>query len=228
MLVSPFSGMENQSKKFAVEIIQKTKTTESVWDIVNGLVAACTVLCSRSVANTILIAQLYWWTVFSQHPRLLCFSLCHPSEGTGDGQDVEMGHKADELVYQEDIPHHVTPQAAKRRGFRDIGHIFLQSTCERWWVVLQHLFCFNVFLSSSAPSLTEQFLAGSERFFANALPLLLPIPLWEGAKWENSCVVLNCLPGVIHVMAINVCRAEDSASFCATVQTDTSGLGEYI
>lgn len=60
MLVSPFSGMENQSKKFAVEIIQKTKTTESVWDIVNGLVAACTVLCSRSVANTILIAQLYW------------------------------------------------------------------------------------------------------------------------------------------------------------------------
>lgn len=56
--------------------------------------------------------------MFSQHPGLLCFSLCHPSEGTGGGQVVEMGHnKADELGYQEDIPHCVMPQAAmKQRG----------------------------------------------------------------------------------------------------------------
>lgn len=58
LTVSPFPAMENQSRKFAVEIIRNTKSTESGWDIVNSLVALCTVVCSRFVANTILIAQL--------------------------------------------------------------------------------------------------------------------------------------------------------------------------
>lgn len=90
------------------ETINKTKSTESGWDRVRFLVAACTVLCSRFVANTILVTQLPFWTVFSQHPGLLCFSLCHSSEEDGGGQDVERGHnKADVLSYQGDIPHRI-------------------------------------------------------------------------------------------------------------------------
>lgn len=121
MMVSRFSAMENQSRKFAVEIIKKTpKTTESGWDIVNCLVAACTVLCSRFVANTTMITQLSClscWTVFSQHPGLLYFSCCHPSEGAGGGQDVERGqNKADELSYQGDIPHRIMPQAEMKQS----------------------------------------------------------------------------------------------------------------
>lgn len=179
------------------ETINKTKSTESGWDRVRFLVAACTVLCSRFVTNTIMVTHLPFWSVFPTSRASLFLPLPLQWGGwrwAGCWEGTQQGRCA-ELPRRYPTSYHAAAAMKQRGGGLEMLAMFCfrtgWATVCLWEVVtgLHHLLCCNVFLFLSTPSsLIEQFLAGSKRFFVNTLPLLLPYSTGgEGKVRKQLC-----------------------------------------